>query len=110
MGGHPATFAGLAGMGDLIATCISPQSRNRYVGEQLGRGRKIDEIIDEMSMVAEGVKTSKVVMELGEQYGVDLPIAGSVYSVVHEGAPAASAYRGLLGRNVRAEMHGMPNS
>jgi glycerol-3-phosphate dehydrogenase (NAD(P)+) len=110
MGGEQQTFAGLAGMGDLIATCISPQSRNRYVGEQLGKGRTIDEIIDEMSMVAEGVKTSKVVMELGEQYGVDLPIAGSVYSVVHEGAPAASAYRGLLGRNVRSEMHGMPSS
>jgi glycerol-3-phosphate dehydrogenase (NAD(P)+) len=108
MGGQQQTFAGLAGMGDLIATCISPQSRNRYVGEQLGKGRKIDEIIEEMSMVAEGVKTSKVVMELGEQYGVDLPIAGSVYSVVHEGAPATSAYRGLLGRHVRAEMHGMP--
>ncbi len=108
MGGQQQTFAGLAGMGDLIATCISPQSRNRYVGEQLGKGRKIDEIIEEMSMVAEGVKTSKVVMELGEQYGVDLPIAGSVYSVVHEGAPATEAYRGLLGRNVRAEMHGMP--
>lgn len=108
MGGRQQTFAGLAGMGDLIATCISPQSRNRYVGEQLGKGRKIDEIIEEMSMVAEGVKTSKVVMELGEQYGVDLPIAQSVYSVVHEGAPATQAYRGLLGRHARAEMHGMP--
>ncbi len=108
MGGRQQTFAGLAGMGDLIATCISPQSRNRYVGEQLGKGRKLDEIIEEMSMVAEGVKTSKVVMELGEQYGVDLPIAQSVYSVVHEGAPATEAYRGLLGRNSRAEMHGMP--
>jgi glycerol-3-phosphate dehydrogenase (NAD(P)+) len=108
MGGLQHTFAGLAGMGDLIATCISPQSRNRYVGEQLGKGRKIEEIIEEMSMVAEGVKTSKVVMELGEEYGVDLPIAASVYSVVHEGAPATEAYRGLLGRHVRSEMHGMP--
>jgi glycerol-3-phosphate dehydrogenase (NAD(P)+) len=108
MGGRQQTFAGLAGMGDLIATCVSPQSRNRYVGEQLGKGRKIDEIIEEMRMVAEGVKTSKVVMELGEEYGVDLPIAGSVYSVVHEGAPAAEAYRGLLGRHVRSEMHDMP--
>jgi glycerol-3-phosphate dehydrogenase (NAD(P)+) len=97
-------------MGDLIATCISPQSRNRYVGEQLGRGRKIDEIIDEMSMVAEGVKTSKVVMELGEEYGVDLPIAEEVHGVVHEGRAATDAYRGLLGRGYRAEMHGMPNS
>jgi glycerol-3-phosphate dehydrogenase (NAD(P)+) len=110
MGGMQQTFAGLAGMGDLIATCISPQSRNRYVGEQLGRGRTTDEIIAEMNMVAEGVKTSKVVMELGREYGVDLPIAESVYQVVHEGAPATDAYRGLLGRHVRAEMHGMPSN
>jgi glycerol-3-phosphate dehydrogenase (NAD(P)+) len=109
MGGRQSTFAGLAGMGDLIATCISTQSRNRYVGEQLGRGRKIEEILDEMSMVAEGVKTSRVVMELAEQYGVDLPIAASVYAVVHEGAPATEAYRGLLGREHRSEMHGMPD-
>ena len=110
MGGQAQTFAGLAGMGDLIATCISPQSRNRYVGEQLGQGRTIEEIIDEMNMVAEGVKTSKVVMALGEQYDVDLPIAASVHAVVHEGAPATEAYRGLLGRSARAEMHGMPSA
>ena len=110
MGGEQQTFAGLAGMGDLIATCISTQSRNRYVGEQLGRGRKIDEIIDEMSMVAEGVKTSRVVMELAERHDVDLPIASTVFSVVHEGMPATEAYRGLLGRNVRSEMHGMPST
>jgi glycerol-3-phosphate dehydrogenase (NAD(P)+) len=108
MGGRQATFAGLAGMGDLIATCISKQSRNRYVGEQLGKGRKIDEIVAEMSMVAEGVKTSAVVMELAAQYGVELPIAASVYAVVHEGAPATEAYRGLLGREHRAEMHDLP--
>jgi glycerol-3-phosphate dehydrogenase (NAD(P)+) len=110
MGGHQVTFAGLAGMGDLIATCISPQSRNRYVGEQLGRGRPIEEIVAEMRMVAEGVKTSKVVIELGEQYGVDLPIAAQVHAVIHEGRPAVEAYRGLLGRNVRAEMHDMPEA
>jgi glycerol-3-phosphate dehydrogenase (NAD(P)+) len=110
MGGEQQTFSGLAGMGDLIATCISPQSRNRYVGEQLGKGRKTEEIIAEMNMVAEGVKTSRVVMELADQYGVDLPIAGEVFAVVHEGAPATDAYRGLLGRNVRSEMHGMPGT
>jgi len=109
MGGHQVTFAGLAGMGDLIATCISPQSRNRYVGEQLGRGRGIDEVIDEMHMVAEGVKTSKVVMELAREHGVDLPIAEEVYGVVHEGHSASEAYRGLLGRQLSSEMHGMPN-
>jgi glycerol-3-phosphate dehydrogenase (NAD(P)+) len=111
MGGQQVTFAGLAGMGDLIATCISPQSRNRYVGEQLGRGRTIDEVIEEMHMVAEGVKTSKVVMELAHEYGVPMPIAREVHRVVHEGSPAVDAYRGLLSRaDARAEMHGMPNS
>jgi glycerol-3-phosphate dehydrogenase (NAD(P)+) len=111
MGGQQITFAGLAGMGDLIATCISPQSRNRYVGEQLGRGRKIDEIIDEMHMVAEGVKTSKVVMELAHAYNVSMPIAREVHRVVHEGATAADAYRGLMGRpDARSEMHGMPDA
>ena len=108
MGGNPQTFAGLAGMGDLIATCVSKQSRNRYVGEQLGRGRKIDEIISEMSMVAEGVKSSGVVMELGEEHDVDLPIAASVHAVIHEGRPAAEVYRGLMGRRHKAEMHDMP--
>jgi glycerol-3-phosphate dehydrogenase (NAD(P)+) len=107
MGGDPMTFGGLAGMGDLIATCISHQSRNRHVGEELGKGRTIEEIIDEMQMVAEGVKTSKVVMQLAEKYGVEMPIAEEVYTVVHEGRSAAEAYRGLLGRKQRREMHGL---
>lgn len=98
MGGLPMTFFGLAGMGDLVATCISQQSRNRYVGEQLGMGRSIDEIITEMKMVAEGVKTSKVVVELAESYGVDMPIASEVHAVIHEGRSATDAYRGLLRR------------
>jgi glycerol-3-phosphate dehydrogenase (NAD(P)+) len=72
MGGDPMTFSGLAGMGDLVATCISPQSRNRHVGHCLGKGQTIDEIIAAMNMVAEGVKTSKVVMEIAEEMGVDL--------------------------------------
>jgi glycerol-3-phosphate dehydrogenase (NAD(P)+) len=96
IGGQLHTFAGLAGMGDLVATCMSPQSRNRCVGEQLGKGRKIQEIIDEMHMVAEGVKTSRVVMELAERYHVEMPICREVYRVVHEGNTPAQAYRGLL--------------
>ncbi|HEX6422906.1 MAG TPA: NAD(P)H-dependent glycerol-3-phosphate dehydrogenase [Acidimicrobiales bacterium] len=107
MGGDLMTFAGLAGMGDLIATCISRQSRNRYVGEQLGRGRSIDEIVAEMKMVAEGIKTSKVVTELAGKYGVEMPIAQEVHAVVHEGRPAADAYRGLLRRAQQSERHGM---
>lgn len=98
MGGQPSTFAGLTGMGDLIATCISKQSRNRHVGEQLGRGRKIDEIIAEMNQVAEGVKTSRVVMELGKKHDVDLPISREVHAVIYEGRTALDAYRGLTRR------------
>jgi glycerol-3-phosphate dehydrogenase (NAD(P)+) len=98
MGGRTETFAGLAGMGDLIATCISPHSRNRYVGEQLGKGRKIDEITSEMHMVAEGVKTTRVVVELAERYGLEMPIAREVYGVLYEGHSALRAYRGLVRR------------
>jgi glycerol-3-phosphate dehydrogenase (NAD(P)+) len=83
-------------MGDLIATCMSPQSRNRFVGEQLGRGGSIDEVIEEMNMVAEGVKTSKVVMELAAEYGVDMPISSEVFAVCQGNATAKDAYRGLL--------------
>jgi glycerol-3-phosphate dehydrogenase (NAD(P)+) len=96
MGGQPHTFAGLAGMGDLVATCMSRQSRNRYVGEQLGKGRTMQEISDEMHMVAEGVKTSRVVMELADKYTVEMPICREVYRVVHEGSTPTQAYRGLL--------------
>ena len=107
MGGQVMTFSGLAGMGDLVATCISPQSRNRHVGEQLGKGRSIDEIIEDMHMVAEGVKTAKVVMELADEYGIEMPIAEQVYAVCHGGRSAAEAYRGLLRRENRHEMHGL---
>ena len=98
LGGQPATFAGLAGMGDLVATCISPQSRNRYVGEQLGLGRSIAEITEEMNQVAEGVKACQVAVELGEELGVDMPIAAEVAGVCYEGHTAEEAYRGLLRR------------
>ena len=103
MGGQPATFAGLAGMGDLVATCISPLSRNRHVGMQLGKGRSLDEIIEEMSMVAEGVKTCGVVMELAETYNVEMPITAEVYKVVNEGNTAFDAFKGLLRRETGSE-------
>jgi glycerol-3-phosphate dehydrogenase (NAD(P)+) len=107
LGGEPLTFSGLAGMGDLVATCISPQSRNRHVGECLGKGQTIDEIIASMNMVAEGVKTSKVVMELSEETGIDMPIASEVYACCHEGRTAAEAYGGLLRRSTGREMDGI---
>ncbi len=106
MGGEPMTFSGLAGMGDLIATCMSSQSRNRYVGEELGKGRTIDEIVSEMKMVAEGVKTSKVVVELAAEHGIELPICEEVHKVCHLGGTAREAYRGLTQRNIGQEMHG----
>lgn len=96
MGGKPLTFAGLAGMGDLVATCISPLSRNRHVGEQLGKGRKINDIIEEMSMVAEGVKTCRVVRELANKYGVEMPITNEVYKVLYEGNTVREAFLGLI--------------
>ncbi|MBL7813752.1 MAG: NAD(P)H-dependent glycerol-3-phosphate dehydrogenase [Saprospiraceae bacterium] len=103
MGGKPATLAGLAGMGDLIATCISPLSRNRHVGVELGKGRRLETIISEMSMVAEGVKTCKVVIELAQHYGVEMPISQEVYRVVHEGYSPLEAFRGLLKQKVGSE-------
>ena len=105
MGGQAVTFAGLAGMGDLIATCMSPQSRNRHVGEQLGQGKTIDQVIASMNMVAEGVKASKVVMELAAEHGLDMPISSEVHSVCHEGSTAIDAYRGLVNRRTGIENH-----
>ena len=88
-------MAGLAGMGDLVATCMSPQSRNRHVGEQLGMGRSLEEVLGEMRMVAEGVKTVSTVVELADEHGVDLPIARTIEGVVSGRIRAADAYRGL---------------
>jgi glycerol-3-phosphate dehydrogenase (NAD(P)+) len=106
-GGSPLTFAGLAGMGDLIATCISPQSRNRTVGQRLGEGMAIDEVIAEMNQVAEGVKSCRAVQEMARQAGVEAPITDQVVAVCHEGASAADAYSRLLGRASRRELHGL---
>jgi glycerol-3-phosphate dehydrogenase (NAD(P)+) len=90
-------------MGDLLATCISRQSRNRHVGEELGKGRPLTEIIEEMTMVAEGVKSCAAVIELADKHGVEMPIAREVYGVIHEGRTAEQAYRGLIRRTPGAE-------
>ncbi|HYI60423.1 MAG TPA: NAD(P)H-dependent glycerol-3-phosphate dehydrogenase [Acidimicrobiales bacterium] len=107
LGGEALTFSGLAGMGDLVATCISPQSRNRHVGERLGRGETIEEIIAAMNMVAEGVRTSKVVCELADELDIDMPIAAQVKAVCHDGRAADAAYRGLLKRDSGHELAGV---
>lgn len=106
MGGLADTFAGLAGMGDLIATCTSPMSRNRHVGYELAKGKKLEQIIAEMKQVAEGVKTSSVVLKLAAEHGVDMPIAREVDSVLNHGQPVFEAYRGLLRKVPGHEMHG----
>ena len=103
MGGKPETFAGLAGIGDLIATCTSPQSRNRTVGFELGKGRNIVDILAGMRQVAEGVKSAKTVLQLGEEYDCEMPIATEVNGVVNDGRTAQDAFRGLLKRVAGAE-------
>src|ERR1700736_1368542 len=106
MGGEPETFPGLAGLGDLIVTCTSPRSRNRHVGEQLGAGKPIDEIIASMDQVAEGVKASSVIMEFAEEYGLSMPIAREVDGVINHGATPEGAYRGLAAEKPGHEIHG----
>jgi glycerol-3-phosphate dehydrogenase (NAD(P)+) len=95
MGGEAATFAGLAGMGDLIATCMSPLSRNRTLGEQLGAGRTLDELLAQTRTVAEGVGTAHTVHELAERHGIEMPVCEEVYRVLVGEIHASEAYRGL---------------
>ena len=95
MGGDPRTFSGLTGLGDLMATCSSPLSRNRTVGVELAKGRTIAEITASMHMVAEGVKTSRVVVELARDHGVAVPIACEVDAVVNDGRTPIQSFAGL---------------
>ncbi|XOV86324.1 MAG: NAD(P)H-dependent glycerol-3-phosphate dehydrogenase [Pseudomonadota bacterium] len=103
LGGEAQTFAGLAGMGDLVATCTSPQSRNRSVGVELGKGRSIDEITAEMFMVAEGVKSAAAVIELANEHEIPMPIAQEVFDVIQGNSSASRAFRGLLRAGIGAE-------
>ena len=95
MGGEAVTFSGLAGMGDLIATCMSPLSRNRTLGEQLGAGKTLDEILGTTRTVAEGVGTAFTVHELAQRHSVEMPVCREVYRVLNGEIPASEAYRGL---------------
>lgn len=103
MGGQASTFAGLTGMGDLIATCTSPLSRNRHVGVELGKGRKLDDIIASMHMVAEGVKSAPAVMALAERHGVAMPICRDVFDVLQGRRTPAQTFTGLLRSAAGAE-------
>jgi len=103
MGADPATFAGLAGMGDLVLTCTGDLSRNRTVGVKLGQGMRLGEILGEMRMVAEGVKTAESAWRLAGRMGVDMPIIEKVYQVLYEDKPARQAVLELMTRDPKAE-------
>jgi len=98
MGAEESTFWGLAGMGDLITTCISPHSRNRHVGELLGQGKTLDEILSHMEAVAEGVTTVRSVYDVMENWGIELPICQEVYRVIYEGKSPHEATDSLMSR------------
>ena len=104
LGGKLESLAGLAGMGDLIATCSSTSSRNTTVGIRLGRGEALGDIVASTSMVAEGVRSSKFVLELARQHGVDMPITEQVVAVCHDDKPAAEALVALMSRRARPEV------
>ncbi len=102
-GANPLTLAGLAGMGDLVLTCTGDLSRNRRVGLGLGAGKTLDEILDDLGQVAEGVRTTRSARNLGKQAGVDMPITEEVYQMLYENKPVPEALRDLLGRERKAE-------
>ena len=102
-GGAPETVGGLAGVGDLIVTCTSVHSRNHFVGERLGRGEKIDDIVGSMQMVAEGVWNAKVVHDLAAKLGVEMPICNLVYALCYENYNAADAVSAMMNRDLKSE-------
>ncbi|MFC5149238.1 NAD(P)H-dependent glycerol-3-phosphate dehydrogenase [Streptomyces aureoversilis] len=105
MGADAHTFAGLAGMGDLVATCASPLSRNRTFGASLGRGMTLSETIAVTKQTAEGVKSCESVLDLARRHGVDMPITETVVEIVHEGKPPLVALKELMSRSAKAERH-----
>ena len=107
LGANPLTYMGLAGMGDLIATCTSRHSRNRGLGEHVARGGSIESYAEETHMVAEGAKSCISLDDLGQREGIELPITKQVRGILHEGAELASARSALMGRDATDELHGM---
>jgi len=103
LGAEGETFAGLAGIGDLITTCVSPYGRNRMVGERLGRGESLDQILKSMESVAEGVSTARAVFHFAEKKGIDMPITEQVYRVLFEGVSPQQATDQLMTRPMREE-------
>ena len=107
LGANPLTLSGLAGMGDLVLTCTGGLSRNRRVGAKLGQGMTLQQILDEMKMVAEGVKTSYSVHQLSQQLGIEMPLSNEVYQVVHEDKPAMQAVEDIMTRDLKPELMGL---
>lgn len=103
LGADPLTLAGLGGMGDLVLTCTGDLSRNRQVGIGLGKGKKLPQILEELGMVAEGVRTAKSAHELGEREGIEMPITDQVYSILYEDLPAQQALVTLMTRPMKDE-------
>jgi glycerol-3-phosphate dehydrogenase (NAD(P)+) len=103
LGALPSTFAGLAGMGDLVLTCTGDLSRNRTVGMKLGEGKRLNEILAEMRMVAEGVKTTQSAYCLARRLNVDMPITEKVYQILYEDKPARHAVMELMARDLKSE-------
>ena len=104
MGAKAQTFAGLSGIGDLVTTCSSKHSRNRYVGEKIGQGEKLDNILNNMSMVAEGVATTRSGYVLAQKYDIEMPITNEVYEVLFNNKPPDVAVRELMERKLKAEI------
>lgn len=103
LGARPETFSGLSGMGDLIVTCISKHSRNRYVGEQIGMGKKLKDILKSMQMVAEGVETSRSVYQLSQKHNIETPICTAVYKILYEDLDPIKVTYELMTRDMKAE-------
>jgi len=103
LGGRPETFAGLAGMGDLVLTCTGSLSRNRTVGVALGQGKKLNEILDDAKFVAEGVKTARAAKQLADRHSIDMPITAEMYRVLYEGEAPPKAIQRLMSRSLKAE-------
>lgn len=102
-GANPHTFSGISGIGDLIVTCNSKHSRNRYVGEQLALGKKLDEITSSMNMVAEGIRTTKAIKKLADKMKVEMPITAELYKVLFEEMSPKQAIENLMTREARSE-------
>ncbi|HYW43402.1 MAG TPA: NAD(P)H-dependent glycerol-3-phosphate dehydrogenase [Bryobacteraceae bacterium] len=103
LGGKPLTLSGLAGLGDLVLTCHGDLSRNRMVGVELARGRKLDEIVGHMKMVAEGIKTTNAAVDLARRCSVEMPIAEQMYQVLHDGLAPRQAIQRLMERSLKCE-------